>query len=423
MKKLIFLIVISISSIYSQKIYDEDFLILESESSKYFYVLTSDGYYVSEIGGKNTFNEYKEEIPSSLKVPLNTLIPLLHNSQTYLLYPGGGLLYTFSDGSIRRIDRSFPHRNQYGAHLFSYKENIFLIGGYGYWQTKSIITKFNFNSGDWELVNTTGQQPDGIDQGTYFIDNNKLYVFDFISREINTQREKRNNNLYELDLESFNWKKLGVISDEITRINQNKAAKRFFKYDDKLIFSYSNTPEFFIVDLNKNTFQGFKDEVLFYKSDNQFIIKNNSLIGTIKNTLTGEITIENFDISNINDFPISVVSYLYRDKKEFFQYVYFAFLALAILIIVLSLYYKRVAQTYIIDEHSISVSGISHKLLPIEISILALFSKDKKVLNSKLMELFVKDDRTKDYAIKRKNKALVALEAKLFKLYNISFIE
>ena len=203
MKKLIFLIVISISSIYSQKIYDEDFLILESESSKYFYVLTSDWYYVSEIGGKNTFNEYKEEIPSSLKVPLNTLIPLLHNSQTFLLYPGGGLLYTFSDGSIRRIDRSFPHRNQYGAHLFSYKENIFLIGGYGYWQTKSIITKFNFNSGDWELVNTKGQEPVGIDRGTYFIDNNKLYVFDFMSRETKTQKEKRNENLYVLDLDSF----------------------------------------------------------------------------------------------------------------------------------------------------------------------------------------------------------------------------
>ena len=65
---------------------------------------------------------------------------------------------------LDRIDRSFPHRNQYGAHFFSYKENIFLIGGYGYWQTKSIITKFNFNSGDWELVNTKGQQPVGIDK-------------------------------------------------------------------------------------------------------------------------------------------------------------------------------------------------------------------------------------------------------------------
>ena len=52
--------------------------------------------------------------------------------------------------------------------------------------------KFNFNSGDWELVNTKGQEPVGIDRGTYFIDNNKLYVFDFMSREINTQKEKRN---------------------------------------------------------------------------------------------------------------------------------------------------------------------------------------------------------------------------------------
>ena len=69
---------------------------------------------------------------------------------------------------LDRIDRSFPHRNQYGAHFFSYKENIFLIGGYGYWQTKSIITKFNFNSGDWELVNTKGQQPVGIDQRNIF---------------------------------------------------------------------------------------------------------------------------------------------------------------------------------------------------------------------------------------------------------------
>ena len=422
MKKFIFLIIISISNIYSQKIYDDDFLILESESSKYFYVLTSDGYYISEIGGKYTFNKYKEEIPNSLNVPLNTLIPLLHNSQTYLLYPGGGLLYTFSDGSITRIDRSFPHRNQFGAYFFSYKENIYLIGGYGYWQTKSIITRFNFNSGDWELVNTKGQQPEGIDKGTYYIEDNKLYVFDFISREINTQKEKRNQNLYVLDLENFNWKKLGVINDEITMFNLNKGFKRFFTNNQKLIFSYSNRPEFFIVDLNKNTFQSFKDEVLFYKSDNQFIVKGNLLIAPIKNTLTGEIRFENFNMSNINNLPITVASYMYRDKKEFFQYVYFAFLSLGILIIILSLYYKRVGQTYIIDDSSISFSGVTHQLLPIEIGVLSLFSKKRNVLNSKLMELFIKDDKTKDYAVKRKNKTLLALEAKLHKSFNVNFI-
>ena len=113
---------------------------------------------------------------------------------------------------------------------------------------------------------------------------------------------------------------------------------------------------------------------------------------------------------------------MYRDKKEFYQYVYFAFLSLGILIIILSLYYKRIGQTYIIDDSSISFSGVTHQLLPIEIGVLSLFSKKRNVLNSKLMELFIKDDKTKDYAVKRKNKTLLALEAKLHKSFNVNFI-
>ena len=423
MKKLITLLLLSWAS-FSQTIENNDFLIVEGESLKYFYILTEDGYYISELEGENTFKEYSKDIPKSLNVPFSTLIPLLHNSQTYLLYPGGGILYTFSDGSIDRIDRSFPHRNQYGAHFFSYKENIYLIGGYGYWQTKSIITKFNFNSGDWELVNTKGQEPVGIDRGTYFIDNNKLYVFDFMSREINTQKEKRNENLFVLDLDSFEWKKLGVINDNIELINiKNKGIKRFFEFDGKLIFSYSNTPEFFVVDIQNNSFQSFKDEELFYKSDNQFIVKNNRLIGPIKNTLTGETAFEKFDLTNITNYPIGEASYFFRDKEEFFQYVYFALFFITVLIIVLSMYHKMIEQTYILDESSISISGVSHQLLPIEITILSLFSKNRNVLNSSLMELFTKDDKTKDYAVKRKNKALATLDSKLVKLFKINFIK
>ncbi len=422
MRRLIIILFLSSSS-FSQILDGNDFLILEGESPKYFYVLTNNGYYISELDGKNVFNEYSEEVPKSLNVPLNTLTPLKHNSQTYLLYPGGGLLYSFSNGSIKRIDRSFPHRNQYGAYFFSYKENIYLIGGYGYWQTKSIITKFNFNNGDWEIVNAVGQQPMGLDQGTYFLLENKLYVFDFISREINTQKEVRNKNLYVLDLENFNWRKLGVINDEIEPLNQVKGFKRFFKSDNKLIFSYSNSPKFFVLDVENNSFQGFRDEILFYKSDDQFIVKNNSLISPIKNNLTGEIRIESFDVGKIYDFPISEESYFYRDKEEFFEYVYFALFFLTILIIVLSIYHKKVSQTYIVDENSISISGLSQQLSAVEIRVLSLFSKNRIVLNSSLMKLFMEDDKTKDYAVKRKNKTLISLEAKLKKSFNVDFIK
>ena len=169
-------------NLFCQKLDSSDFLILEGENPNYYYVLTNDGYYVSESSDNFIFKNYSESLPESLNVNINTLLPVTHKSKNYLLYPGGGLLYLFENGSIKRIDRSFPHRNQYGAYFFSYKDNLYLIGGYGFWQTKSIVTKFNFNSGDWEIVTAFGQSPDGIDQGTFFVKNDNLYVFDFLTR-------------------------------------------------------------------------------------------------------------------------------------------------------------------------------------------------------------------------------------------------
>ena len=312
------------SLLYGQKLDNSSFLLVEGENPNYYYVLTKEGYYVSESSESFTFKNYTKPIPKSLNVDINTLIPLTHKSKTYLLYPGGGLLYSFSNGLIERIDRSFPHRNQYGGYFFSYKDNLFLIGGYGYWQTKSIITKFNFNSGDWEIVATSGQSPDGIDQGTFYIKNNKLYVFDFLSRTSNNQKEKRNTNLYTLNLETFVWNKLGVINGLARPNGETQGVKRFFNFQDKLLFSYTNSPEFFLADFDKNIVEKFEDNVLFYKSGGRSVIKKNNLIGGVQNTLTGDFTIESFDMSSLLSDKTNNTFYLYRDTDQFFNYIYFA---------------------------------------------------------------------------------------------------
>ncbi len=410
------------SFLYCQNLKNSNFLIIESENPNYYYVLTQDGYYVSESSEKFSFKKYSKSIPESLNVGLNTLLPVSHNDKTYLLYPGGGLLYLFADGAIKRIDRSFPHRNQYGAYFFSYKQNLYLIGGYGYWQTKSIITKFNFNSGDWEIVNTSGQMPLGIDQGTFFINNDSLYVFDFLSRNSNNQKEKRNDNLYVLNLESFVWKKLGVTNNLIRSNSGIKGAKRFFKFNENLLYSYTDTPEFFIADFNKNTVEKFIDDVLFYKSSGNSIIKKNNLIGAIQNSLTGDFTIESFNLSYLLDENTNNQLYLYRDTEEFYRYIYFALAFLALLIITLSLYYKRIAQTYLLDETSISVSGSLLLLSEIEQKTLSLFSQKRIVSNNELMGLFIEQNKTKDFAVKKKNKTIQVLNEKLFSEFRIVFI-
>ena len=409
-------------SLFGQKLDSSDFLIVEGENPNYYYVLTNDGYYISENSDNFTYKNYSELLPKSLNVDVNTLLPVTHKSKLYLLYPGGGLLYLFENGTIKRVDRSFPHRNQYGAYFFSYKDNLYLIGGYGFWQTKSIITKFNFNSGDWEIVNAFGQSPDGIDQGTFFIKDDNLYVFDFLTRASNNQKEKKNDNLYVLNLESFVWKKLGVTNPLIRSENQFKGAKRFFKFDDKLLFSYLDNPVFYLADFENNTVRKIKDEVLFYKSGGHSVVKRNNLIGAVQNSLTGDITIESFNIASLISEGESGELYLYRDTEEFYNYIYFALSFLTILIVVLMIYYKRVAQTYLLDENTISISNLTKEVNQKEQKILSLFSKKRNISNSEIMGLFLEKDKTKDFAVKKKNKTIASLNEKLFSVFKIEFI-
>ena len=409
-------------NLFCQKLDGSDFLILEGENPNYYYVLTNDGYYVSENSDNFTYKNYSESLPKSLNVDINTLLPVTHKSKNYLLYPGGGLLYLFENGAIKRIDRSFPHRNQYGAYFFSYKDNLYLIGGYGFWQTKSIITKFNFNSGDWEIVTAFGQSPDGIDQGTFFVKDDNLYVFDFLTRAPNNQKEKKNDNLYVLNLESFIWKKLGVTNPLIRSENQFKGAKRFFKFDDKLLFSYLDNPEFYLADFENNILKKIKDEVLFYKSGGYSVVKKNNLIGAVQNSLTGDITIKYFNIASLISDEAGSELYMYRDTEEFYNYIYFALSFLTILIVVLMIYYKRVAQTYLLDENTISISNLTKEVNQKEQKILSLFSKKRNISNSEIMDLFLEKDKTKDFAVKKKNKTITSLNEKLFLVFKIEFI-
>ena len=150
----------------------KDFLLVKKDSIS-FYVFNKKGVHVSTFKNKinidSEFKPYKEKVPKSLNsVLFNSLSSVNLHGVIYFLFPGGGVLYRYSDNRIERIDKSFPHRNQYSGYFFSFKDNLYLLGGYGYWTAKNYLTRFNFQSGTWEIVNTTGQLPKkGINQGSF----------------------------------------------------------------------------------------------------------------------------------------------------------------------------------------------------------------------------------------------------------------
>ena len=67
----------------------------------------------------------------------------------YLISKGLGLVYTFNNNEISRIDNSFDHRNKYLSSLFAYQNRIFSFGGYGLFTDKNNIIYFDDDAKEW----------------------------------------------------------------------------------------------------------------------------------------------------------------------------------------------------------------------------------------------------------------------------------
>ena len=151
MKKLLFLF----SSLFCMVLFSQENLpsgqLLIAKDSLSFYSFTKIGVYEFTIlnGELNkVFSEYSNPLPSEIKnIPMGDLKAVVSSDGVvYFLYPGGGLLFEYKDNIIIRIDESFPHRNQFSGHFFTYKNIPYLLGGYGYWKSNSLLTKFNFQT-------------------------------------------------------------------------------------------------------------------------------------------------------------------------------------------------------------------------------------------------------------------------------------
>ena len=91
---------------------------------------------------------------------------------------GGGPVLQLENNKNNRIDNSVEQRNQYGAATFSYKNKLFMYGGYGFWVFKNYTTYYDTDSSQWELFKTKSEnQPNARWKPLHNLINNKLYVF------------------------------------------------------------------------------------------------------------------------------------------------------------------------------------------------------------------------------------------------------
>jgi hypothetical protein len=83
-----------------------------------------------------------------------------NKGEIWLTQNGSNKVYKLGrDGEAKRLDRTFNRGFNFGAINLFYKDTLYSIGGYGFWQTTGSIRYFNPNTGEWDIVRNVKNIP------------------------------------------------------------------------------------------------------------------------------------------------------------------------------------------------------------------------------------------------------------------------
>ena len=426
MKKLLFLFLsfICVVSFAQENLPSGQSLI--SKDSLSFYSFTKTGVYnftIQNNGLNKVFFEYSSPLPSEIKnIPFRDLKGTVSSDGVvYFLYPGGGLLFEYRDNRIIRIDESFPHRNQFSGHFFTHKNIPYLMGGYGYWRSNSLLTKFNFQTKEWDYIETRGQVPElGVNSGSFVVDGDVLYVFDFYQKIDDV--DVKNNNTYELNLNSLRWEKKGSLNrlfyDNINRkISEITIPFGSTKFLQKNLLSKS----LIVIEPSKNSVKNYINENLTQVKRNAITVGDK----IVYTSLTADRAYETLITKDLNEGLIfESEAFLTNDYDLFMSYFLVGLLFCFVLVGLTFLKFKRDTVYFVINNSTLTGLNKSMNISTDEKFVIELLSssKNNQVDNVFFLNYFKKPELSEDANIKRKNKVINDLNFKFEETFKLELI-
>lgn len=146
----------------------------------------------------------------------------------YIALNGTGRLYKAkeSNGDIifNRIDSTIYFGDNFDSFIFSYKDTLYSLGGYGNWKTKGILRYYVEQKHEWEVMRLNKEIPVRTGQSNdllwYDLPNGKIY-FGIINETNSTTTEIDQSykySLWELDLNTKKWDQLGLLNEYMIKI-------------------------------------------------------------------------------------------------------------------------------------------------------------------------------------------------------------
>lgn len=238
------------SQTYRFKIFDP---IVVIDYNKNAVIVIEDSAYQVQISLK-TKKAVKKSLYWDKQLSFNELrsefIPLSENgSPIYFVERGCGWVCVLRNDSIVRIDQSFHHQSQYGGAYFMYKGAPHILGGYGIFTLKGIMTRYDSRTNQWSKV-TQVDTPYFFFNNVYYKSGSKL----FAQCSRNETTPWKNNSFFYYDIKRNRWKNLGhsLLFDTIGNQSQITITGNYIIKDDVL---YEVNP-----DLNRLVVYQFKSD-------------------------------------------------------------------------------------------------------------------------------------------------------------------
>ncbi|MDO7592587.1 MAG: kelch motif-containing protein [Schleiferiaceae bacterium] len=154
-------------------------------------------------------------------IEMDEMVAISNRDESYFLSPSGGGVFLMKNHALIKIDNSFEHQMQTEAGVFIYKDHIYKYGGYGFWSDRHFITRFDFETNEWELVNFSKSEtiPRGRRHSIVKVIGDDLYVIGGVmANELNPLLNESTDEVWKFDLVEGVWDYLGELNHSSAKL-------------------------------------------------------------------------------------------------------------------------------------------------------------------------------------------------------------
>jgi hypothetical protein len=296
------------------------------------------------------------------------------NNDTFYNPNGFHYIYHLKNGQAIRKDHSPYHGHNFRRNLIVYKNDIYLLGGYGFFETNNNLEKFSFKTKEWDYVPTTGEKPPFI-RGTYLQKEELIYCFGNKKSGNNMEPDIYDEHIYKLNMASRVWTKFENINADLKNIKD--PTEIYLK--DYVINVYSGFSNI----INKKTFEYIKisnDELNFtYVNirDKEIIADENKFTCTYSGAIDNSYLKITNDVDQLWKTHYMAAKPLVLEPNFFQSYSYYLMVFAFFAIVITLIWYYRLYKIIIPSKQFDALFPIINRFVQISKNKISLDELDE----------------------------------------------